>query len=78
MGSMLLVMWKNMEVRKLKQGGKICLKKKERKKGKSKRSEGDLGDFSLQGTMVQSRIDTKQTCGGAMHECSFKPQACPR
>lgn len=31
MGSMLLVMWKNMEVRKLKQGGKICLKKKERK-----------------------------------------------
>ena len=37
-----------------------------RKKGRSKRSEGILGDFSLEGTMVQSRIDTKQTCGGAM------------
>lgn len=46
--------------------GKIdgCLKKKGRRKGR--KEGGDARDFSLVGTMVQSRIDTQQTCGGAM------------
>lgn len=47
-------------MRWLKQGERLP------EEGRSKRKEGILGDFSLRGTMVQSRIDTKQTCGGAM------------
>ena len=52
----------------MKQGGRLP-------EEEVREARGILGDFSLQGTMVQSRIDTKWTCGGAMQ---VKPQACPR
>ena len=36
-----------------------------------------LRDFSLLGTMVQSRIDTNLTCG-MTRMGNAEPQACPR